>query len=52
MPTDLLFWALVLPGMALGAYAQSRIKYNFAKYSKVPAASGATGAQVARFLLD
>lgn len=52
MPADFLFWLLVLPGMALGAYAQSRIKYNFAKYSKVPAVSGATGAQVARFLLD
>ena len=52
MPTDLLFWLLVLPGMALGAYAQSRIKYNVSKYSRIPALSGATGAQVARYLLD
>lgn len=52
MPTDLLFWLLVLPGMALGAYAQSRIRYNVLKYSRIPAVSGATGAQVARYLLD
>ncbi|MCU0855569.1 MAG: zinc metallopeptidase [Rhodobacteraceae bacterium] len=52
MPTDLLFWLLVLPGMALGAYAQSRIRYNVSKYSRIPALSGATGAQVARYLLD
>lgn len=52
MPTDIIFWLLVLPGMLLGAYAQSRIKFNVAKYSRVPALSGATGAQVARYLLD
>ncbi|MFD0980104.1 zinc metallopeptidase [Tropicimonas aquimaris] len=52
MPTDLLFWLLVLPGIVVGAYAQSRIKYNVAKYSRTPALSGATGAQVARYLLD
>jgi Zn-dependent membrane protease YugP len=52
MPADLLFWLLVLPGMALGAYAQSSIRYSVTKYSRVPALSGATGAQVARYLLD
>ena len=47
-----LFWILVLPGLLLGVYAQSRIKLNFAKYSQVRTKDGITGAQVARLLLD
>jgi hypothetical protein len=39
---DPLFWILVLPGLLLGVYAQSRIKINIAKYSHV------TGGQVVR----
>jgi len=39
---DPLFWILVLPGLLLGVYAQSRIKTK----------DGITGAQVARRLLD
>jgi len=49
---DPLFWILVLPGVLLGAYAQSRIKLNVAKYSRVATDGGITGAQVARHLLD
>jgi Zn-dependent membrane protease YugP len=49
---DPLFWILVLPGLALGMYAQSRIKINFAKYSQIRTQDGITGAQVARRLLD
>lgn len=49
---DPLFWVFVLPGLLLGAYAQSRIKMNVAKYSRVATDSGVTGAQVARRLLD
>ena len=49
---DPLFWILVLPGLLLGVYAQSRIKMNFAKYSKIRTLDGITGAQVARRLLD
>jgi len=47
-----LFWIFVLPGLLLGAYAQSRIKVNIAKYSQIETADGITGAQVARRLLD
>ena len=49
---DPIFWLFVLPGLLLGAYAQSRIKINIAKYSQVGTQDGITGAQVARRLLD
>jgi uncharacterized protein len=49
---DPLFWLFVLPGLLLGAYAQSRIKLNMAKYSQVPIGGGLTGAEVARRILD
>ena len=49
---DPIFWIFVLPGLLLGAYAQSRIKINIAKYSQVGTQDGITGAQVARLLLD
>jgi len=49
---DPLFWICVLPGVLLGAYAQSRIKINMAKYSQVRTLNGITGAEVARQLLD
>jgi hypothetical protein len=49
---DPLFWICVLPGLLFGPYAQWRIKLNFAKYSQVRTEAGATGAEVARRLLD
>jgi uncharacterized protein len=49
---DPIFWLLVLPGLLLGLYAQSRIRMNFLKYSQVRTVDGITGAQVARRLLD
>jgi len=52
MLEDPLFWIFVLPGLLLGAYAQSRIKINIAKYSQIGTQDGITGAQVARRLLD
>jgi Zn-dependent membrane protease YugP len=52
MLADPVFWLFVLPGLLLGAYAQSRIKINIAKYSQVRTQDGITGAQVARRLLD
>ena len=52
MLADPLFWIFVLPGLLLGAYAQSRIKINMAKYSQIRTQDGITGAQVARRLLD
>ena len=49
---DPLFWLCVLPGLLLGAYAQSRIKLNIAKYSRVSITHGVTGGEVARRILD
>jgi Zn-dependent membrane protease YugP len=52
MLADPLLWFLVLPGLLLGLYAQSRIKLNFARYSQVRTEDGITGGEVARRLLD
>ncbi len=49
---DMLIWAMVLPGMLLGGFAQTRVKAAVARYSKVALSSGLTGAQVARHILD
>jgi uncharacterized protein len=49
---DPIFWILAAPGLLLGLYAQSLIKGNYTKYSQVYTENGATGAQVARWLLD
>jgi len=54
--TGFLFWdptmILLIPALILGIWAQARVRGAFAKYSKVRAASGMTGAQAARYLLD
>lgn len=49
---DPLYFILALPALLLGLYAQMRVKSAFAKYSRVPAMSGMTGAQAARRILD
>ena len=41
-----------LPALALGLWAQSKVRSAFNKYSKVPAGRGVAGAQVARHILD
>ncbi len=43
---------LLIPPMLLALYATSKVKSTFAEYSKRRASSGATGAQVARALLE
>jgi Zn-dependent membrane protease YugP len=43
---------LLIPAVILAIYAQVRVKSTFNKFLEVPAASGRTGAQVARELLD
>jgi uncharacterized protein len=43
---------LLIPAVILAIYAQVRVKSTFNKFLEVPAASGKTGAQVARALLD
>lgn|SRR5690625_5048789 len=43
---------LLIPGLILALYAQSKVRSAFAKYSRVPARTYKTGADVARELLD
>ena len=43
---------LLIPGLLLALWAQWKVKAAFAKYSKVPASSGLTGAEVAAGLLQ
>lgn len=52
MLNDPLIWILILPGMILGAFAQSRIKAAVFRYSRVALSHGLTGAEVARYILD
>jgi len=47
-----LFLILSLPALLLGLWAQWRVKSAYGKYSRVPAASGMSGAQAARKILD
>jgi Zn-dependent membrane protease YugP len=48
---DPLYWLIIGIGMVLGLGAQFRVKRAFSKYSKVRAASGMTGAQIAQRVL-
>lgn len=43
---------LLIPALILAMYAQAKVRSTFAKYMRVPARTGYTGAQVARALLD
>ncbi len=43
---------VLLPGMALSLWASYVTKRNFTKYSKVPVATGLTGAEAAQRVLD
>ena len=47
-----LYLCLSLPALLLGLFAQFKVKSNFSKYSRVRTSSGASGAQVARLMLD
>ena len=49
---DPLYLLFALPALLLGLWAQMRVRSAFAKYSQVRAASGMTGAQAARRILD
>ena len=49
---DWLIWAMILPGMLLGGYAQRQVRGAVAQYSRVRLSTGLTGAQVARHILD
>lgn len=45
-------YLLLIPGILLALWAQSKVQFTFNKYSKVPANSGASAATVARSILD
>ena len=47
-----LFLLLSLAGLVLTLWAQAKVRGNYSKWSKVPARSGLTGAEVARRILD
>lgn len=51
-----LFWdwtlILLVPAMLLGIYAQIRVSSTFNRFAQVPSASGLTGAEGARRILD
>ncbi len=47
-----LYFLFVLPAFLLGLWAQSRVRSNFNKYSRVRTMRGLTGAEVARAMLD
>lgn len=46
------YWWFFLPGMLLGLYAQFKLHSTYGKYSQVPNASGISGAEAAREILD
>lgn len=45
-------YILILPALAFAMYAQARVQGTFARYSRVGARRGITGAEVARRILD
>jgi len=46
------YWWLMIPGLILGIYAQIKLSSTYNKYTNVGTASGLTGAQAAREILD
>jgi Zn-dependent membrane protease YugP len=48
---DPIYFVFLLPGLALSMWASFRTKSAFKKYSRVPSATGMTGAQAAKRLL-
>jgi Zn-dependent membrane protease YugP len=46
------YWWFAIPGILLGLYAQMKLSSTYAKYSRIGNASGLTGAEAAREILD
>ena len=46
------YWWLAIPGLLLGMWAQAKLMGAYGKYSQVAAASGLSGAEAAREILD
>lgn len=49
---DPLYFAILAPGMLLAVWAQWRVKSAYRKAGQMPAASGLSGAEAARMILD
>lgn len=49
---DMSYYLFLIPGMVLAGIAALLTKTTFARYSRVPASSGITGAQAAQMILD
>ncbi len=49
---DPLHWLFILPGLLLGLYAQMKLSSAYGRYAREPVASGLTGAEAAREILD
>lgn len=49
---DPIYWMFMLPGLIIGLVAQFKLKSTYAHYTQEPAASGLSGAQAAREILD
>lgn len=45
-------WLIIIPALLFAMFAQAKVQSTFAKYLRVPARAGYTGAQVARQILD
>ncbi len=52
MMFDPMYFMFIIPALLLSLWASFQVKRNFSKYSKVPTASGLSGAQAAQRLLD
>jgi Zn-dependent membrane protease YugP len=48
---DPMYLVIMIPGFLLAAWSSFKVKYAFAKYSKIRSSNGLTGAQVAREIL-
>ena len=49
---DPIYWLFVIPGLLLGMYAQMRLSSTYGRYVRQGVASGMTGAEAARAILD
>jgi Zn-dependent membrane protease YugP len=47
-----MYWLFALPGLLIGIWAQMKLSHAYGKYSQVPVASGMTGAEAARRILN
>jgi uncharacterized protein len=52
MMWDPMYWLYVLPGVLLGLYAQMKLSSTYGRYIRQPVASGMSGAEAARQILD